>query len=263
MKKKRLDEKLIKDGVVKNKQEAFVVVTEGRVFIDGQKAISPAQFVTAETRIEVKRGREFVGRGAFKLQAALEHFGIDVKGKICADIGTSTGGFTQVLLKYGARKVYAIDTAKGKLDLTLREDPRVVVMEETDVRDLAILPDRIDLVTIDVSLISLRDIVSHAGRFLSHVNSARSDKPSRNTNAPTRMATTGEIIALFKPQYETQDPSLLHHGVLQDSVVRERLLGEFLAWAEKNHWNVIDQIESPIRGSEGNVEYLIHLISKS
>ena len=133
MKGEHFDEYLLRNGAVKNKEEAFVIVTEGRVFVNGQKAVSPAQLVKDDDRIEVRGGREFVGRGAYKLEAAIERFGIDVAGKICADIGAATGGFTEVLLKRGAKKIYAIDAGRGKLDLKLREDPRVVVMEGVNV----------------------------------------------------------------------------------------------------------------------------------
>ncbi|TSD03724.1 MAG: RNA binding methyltransferase FtsJ like protein, partial [Parcubacteria group bacterium Greene0714_36] len=137
MKKKRLDEILLESGKAKSsKKEAFVIVTEGRVTIDGQKAISPAQFVMPDDRVTVRGGDDYVSRGALKLDAALEQFGIDVSGKICADIGAATGGFTEVLLRRGAAKVYAIDTCHGKLAPKIREDNRVIVMERVDVRSL-------------------------------------------------------------------------------------------------------------------------------
>lgn len=239
MRKKRLDEILIEKGWVKDKSEAFVVVTEGRVFVDGQKAVSPAQPVDPAANIEMKRAREFVGRGAYKLKAALEKFSITVEGKICADIGAATGGFTEVLLKYGAKKVYAIDTAKGKLDPKLRDNSRVVVMEETDVRDLEYLPEVPEIVSIDVSLISLSSILPAVKKF----------------------APGAEVVALFKPQYEARDPSMLHHGVIKNPEVREGLLSDFKGWLSEHEWNIKEVVESPIRGSEGNVEYLIYLVS--
>ena len=225
--------------MAEDQNKAFIVVTEGRVLINGQKAISPAQLIDPAAKIEVRRGPQYVGRGAYKLEAALDAFEIDPTGKICADIGASTGGFTEVLLRCGAKKVYAIDTARGKLALKLREDPRVVVLEGTDVRGLALLPELIDLGVIDVSLISLREILSAARRLL---------KPD------------GVIAALFKPQYETRDPRILHHGVIRDAARREGLLKEFADWAAVNGWEIRNQIESPIRGSKGNAEYLFQLI---
>lgn len=237
MKRKRLDEVVMAKGLAVDKKEAFILVTGGRVFVNGQKSVSPAQMVRENDSIEVKSGREYVGRGAYKLEHALAKFSIDVHGKVCADIGSATGGFVEVLLKHGAEKVYAVDTARGKIDLKLREDPRVVVMEGTDVRDLENLPDSIDLVTIDVSLISLRGILP----------------------AVRRIASKAEVIALFKPQYETRDPKILRHGVVQDEDVRKKLFDDFTEWLAANGWNVADWIESPIRGSEGNTEYLLYI----
>lgn len=239
MKKRRLDEILIEKLIASDKDDAFVRVTEGLIFVDGQKAVSPAQFVKPDATIEMRAGNQYVGRGAHKLEAAIKKFCVTPKGKICADIGSATGGFSEVLLQYGAKKVYAIDTARGKLALKIRNDPRVIVMEKTDFRDIKELPDRIDLVTIDVSLISLRDILSHAGRFLQK---------------------DGEIIALFKPQYETRDQKILKHGVVQDGEARKNLLNEFIEWAAMKGWKVLDCMESPIRGSKGNVEYVLYFV---
>lgn len=238
MKKQRLDEILIEKGIASDKEDAFVKVTEGLIFVEGQKAVSPAQPVDPCARIEVRGKLPYVGRGAFKLEAALQEFRISPAGKICADIGSATGGFVEILLKYGAKKVYAIDTARGKLDWKLREDPRVVVLEETDVRDIKELPDPIEIATIDVSLIPLQDILPHVKRLISQ---------------------RGEVIALFKPQYETRDPKILRHGVIREKADREKLLEDFMRWADENGWKVLNYMESPIRGSEGNVEFLLHL----
>ncbi|MFY9462281.1 MAG: SAM-dependent methyltransferase, partial [Candidatus Sungiibacteriota bacterium] len=189
MKKQRLDEMLIREERAKDKNDAFVIVTEGRVLVNSQKAVSPAQMIGEDDKVEVKGEKEHVGRGAYKLEAALAKFNIDVHGKICVDIGSATGGFVEILLKYGAKKVYAVDTARGKLDLKLRSRPEVTVMEGTDVRDVKSLPENIDLVTADVSLLSLRNILPHVAR----------------------LAPESEAVVLFKPQYETRDPSILRH----------------------------------------------------
>lgn len=238
MVKKRLDEFLIEQGDAADKHAAFLVITEGCVFVNGQKAVSPAQVVGTDAKIEVREGRKYVGRGALKLEAAIEKFGIAIEGKICADIGVATGGFTQVLLNHGAKKVYAIDTARGKLAPKIREDSRVVVMESTDVRDIENLPELVDCIVIDVSLVSLRNILPVVRRFL---------------------AKDGIVGALFKPQYETRDPKLLLHGVVKDDATRKTLLKEFTAWAEANGWRILQLMESPILGTEGNKEYLLHL----
>ncbi|MBI3442522.1 MAG: TlyA family RNA methyltransferase [Candidatus Sungbacteria bacterium] len=238
MKKIRLDDFLIQRGHAADKRSAFIVVTEGRVLVNGQKAISPAQFVATEDQIVVQDGDGYVGRGALKLDAALEQFGIDVSGKICADIGAATGGFTEVLLRRGATKVYAIDTCHGKLALKIRENPRVVVMERTDVRDLQHLPEVVDLATIDVSLIPLEQILP-AVRVL--------------------IAPHGLAVALLKPQYETRDAKALRHGIVRDDAARENILERFLTWAQENNWKIVNRIESPIKGGKGNVEYLLKL----
>lgn len=237
MKKYRLDGILIEQKFVKDKNDAFVVVTEGRVLVNGQKAVSPAQPIDPKSKIEIKKPKEYVGRGAYKLEEALNKFKIDVSGKICADIGSATGGFTEVLLRHGAKKVYAIDTAKGKLDLSLRDNPRVVVMEETDIRDIKNFPEKIDIFTIDVSLIPLHNILLAL-------------KNLGNKNAG--------IVALFKPQYEVGD-KFLKHGIVRDEIIRERAFRDFLFWARKNNFTVKENIESPIKGSAGNTEYLTYL----
>lgn len=238
MKRHRLDEILIKEGISKDKQDAFVKVTEGVVLLNGRKAISPAQLVTEKDKIEFRGGPKYVGRGALKLKAALKNFKINPEGKICADIGSATGGFTEILLQGGARKVYAVDTARGKLSPKLREDARVVAMEGADARDVAKFANPIDLITIDVSLLPLEEMLPYLKKHLS---------------------ADGEVAALFKPQYETRDARLLRHGVIKDDASRENLLQNFIVWAKENSWNVIQWIESPIKGGEGNVEYLIHL----
>lgn len=236
MKRLRLDEFLIRHNHSADKRSAFIVVTEGRVFVNGQKAISPAQFVASEDRIVIRGGDPYVGRGALKLDAALERFNIDVSGKICADIGAATGGFTEVLLRRGAVRVYAIDTARGKLVPKIREHARVVVMEHTDVRDLERLPEAVDLVTIDVSLIPLEHILPAVRRL---------------------MGPKGVVVALLKPQYQTRNQTMLRHGIIRDDAAREEILSSFLGWAAENGWTVTNRMESPIKGGKGNVEYLV------
>ena len=236
--KKRLDTVLIEFGTIADAREAFTMVTEGRVFINGQKAVSPAQMVDTNVKVEIREGRKYVGRGALKIEAAIQKFGIDVSGKICVDVGAATGGFTEVLLKHGAKKVYAIDTARGKLALKLREDPRVVVMERTDVRDLRELPEAADVAVIDISLLPLEEILPSVKRLIK---------------------TSTSVVALFKPQYETRDPKLLRHGIVKDDATRKALLKEFVAWAEASDWSIQELKESPIQGMGGNKEYLLYL----
>lgn len=238
MKKRRLDEILIETGKAGDRHEAFIMVTEGRVTVAGQKAVTPAQMMSSEVVVEVRDEQRYVGRGAHKLAAALDSFPVHVSGIVCADVGAATGGFTQVLLERGAVRVYAIDTAIGKLALKVRQEARVVVMEGTDVRHLDALPESIDLAVIDISLLPLRDILPSVRRLL---------------------GAQGSAVALFKPQYETRDPSLLRHGIIRDDATREALLNDFAEWAAGHGWRIAGQIVSPIRGGEGNTEYLFHL----
>lgn len=238
MKTRRLDDILINNSSAEDKKGAFILVTEGKVLVDGQKAVSPSQLVKSNAEIIVLSQPKYVGRGAFKLEAALKAFRISPKNKICADIGSATGGFTEVLLKNGAKRVYAIDTARGKLALKLRKDPRVVVMEGKDVRDMKRLPEPVDIAAIDVSLITLREILVAAGRFL------KSD---------------GVVVALFKPQYETRNPKILKKGIVEDPLAREDLLKNFIQWTREHEWRIFGLIDSPIRGSKGNIEYLVLL----
>lgn len=237
MKKERLDDFLTRRGLAKDQKEAFIAVTSGRVFVSGQKAVSPAQPVRTGDQVELRVGDRFVGRGAHKLEAAIQRFGVPVAGAACADIGSATGGFVEILLKHGAEKVYAIDVGRGKLDLKLREDPHVVVMEETNVLSMAPLPEKVGVITIDVSFTSLRLVLPKVRPWLSG---------------------EGKVIALFKPQYEV-DKRILKHGIVEDERLRAETLAEFRTWLRGHDWQELGSMESPIRGSEGNVEYLFYL----
>lgn len=240
MKKKRLDEILIARGLASEKNEALRLILGGNIFAQNQKAISPAQLYAEEVCIEIRGASQFVGRGGEKLAHAVKEFEINPAGRICLDIGSATGGFVDVLLQNGAKKVYAVDTAKGKLDLKLRENPRVIVMEDTNIIGLESLPEPVDIISIDVSLTSLRNVFPHLKKFL---------QPD------------GEVIALFKPQYEVADKKFLKHGILEDAVVRQQTLNDFLKWLGENNWKLLGQTTSPIKGSEGNTEFLLHIIS--
>lgn len=238
MKKKRLDDILIARGLASEKNEALKLILGGDIFVQSQKAVSPAQLYPEEVAIEIRGASQYVGRGGEKLAHAVTEFGINPEGRICLDIGSATGGFVDVLLQHGAKKVYAIDTAKGKLDLKLREDPRVVVMEETNILNLSSLREPVDIITIDVSLTSLRQVFPHLKKFL---------QPH------------GEVMALFKPQYEVANKKFLKHGILEDEVIRIQTLNEFLVWLSDNGWKLLGQTPSPIKGLEGNIEFLLYM----
>jgi len=236
-KKQRLDDILIERQIAKDKNEAFVCVTEGDIFVEGQKAISPAQIFPADVALRIKEPPKFVGRGGLKLEAALKEFKFSPAGKVCADIGAATGGFTDVLLQNGAKKVYAIDTGRGKLALKLREDSRVRVMEETNILYIEKLPELIELAVVDVSFTSLRLVLPALKKFL---------------------APNAEVVALFKPQYEVAE-SDLKHGIVEDDISRERAIAEFINFAESADWSILGRMVSPIPGAKGNIEYLVHM----
>lgn len=233
--RKRLDEVLCKRGIANGRQEAFIIVTAGRVFVNGQRAVSPAQPVDDGADVAIRGNKQFVGRGGLKLDAACEAFSTDVADKVCLDVGAATGGFTDVLLRRGAKRVYAVDTARGKIAQSIRDNPAVVLMERTDIRNVAALPEPVDFVAIDVSLISLREILPAISRLV----------PERTT-----------VVALFKPQYETRNPRHLKNGVVRSDAIRDALASEFEAWVTAHQWNIAGRTESPIRGNKGNVEYL-------
>lgn len=239
MKKKRLDEILVGRGLVKDKNEAFVRVTAGLIFIGGQRAVSPAQMFNLDVPIRIKTVSPYVGRGGLKLKAAFDAFRLDISGKVCADIGAATGGFADVMLQHGAKRVYAIDVGTGKLALKLRENPRVVVMEKTNILYLESLPEPIEFLAADLSFTSLRLLLSVINKFLT---------PGAG------------VVTLFKPQYEAPETDI-KHGIVRDDAVRKRELDSFLSWSRGEGWEVRGVMESPIRGAKGNVEYLIHLKS--
>ncbi len=236
-KKKRLDEILIERGIAENKIKAEKMIIAGEITASGHQAIAPSQMFAEDSEVMLKACARFVGRGGEKLSYAVKTFRNDIRRKICVDIGTATGGFVDVLLQNGAKKVYAIDTAKGKLDLKLREDSRVIVMEGTNILYLKKLPELADIISIDVSLTSLRLVFPILQQFLKE---------------------GGEVIALFKPQYEIRNARVLHHGVVKDSGVGERALADFIEWLGTHNWKILGQTTSPIRGMKGNIEFLLH-----
>lgn len=208
-----------------------------RVSVNGQTADKPGANVHDEDELRVAEPEHpWVGRGGIKLAHALEQFHVDVRGRICADIGASTGGFTDVLLKNGAAKVYAIDVGYGQLDASLRNDPRVVVRERVNARFLEAkdFDEPIDLVCIDVSFISLKLILPAVAKFL-----------------------RGELVALIKPQFEVGKGEVGKGGIVRDDAKRAAAVESVVQFARENGFDVRGVIESPVKGAEGNVEYLM------
>src|SRR5260221_4578110 len=210
----------------------------GEVRVDGQLADKPAMLVAPEAHIEVKQRPRFVSRGGEKLDAALERFGVAPAGRVCADLGASTGGFTDVLLQRGAARVYAIDVGHGILDYRLRLDPRVVVLERTNARYLAQLAEPVSLVTVDASFIGLRLLLPPAPGWL---------EPGV------------AMVALIKPQFEAGRKQVGKGGIVKDPLVHRQVLVGLLDWAQAHGLGPARLMPSPIKGAEGNVEFLVWL----
>jgi 23S rRNA (cytidine1920-2'-O)/16S rRNA (cytidine1409-2'-O)-methyltransferase len=237
-KKMRLDLLLLERGLAETRSLAQRLILAGRVRVDGQESIHPGKLWPPDSRIELTAQPQYVSRGGEKLAAALDTFRVSAEGKICADAGASTGGFTDCLLQHGASKVYAIDVGKGILDWKLRNDPRVVVMEEQNVRYLDTLPERIDLLTADVAFISLKLLFPVLRGWM---------KPD------------AEAVVLIKPQFEAGRSLVGKGGVVRDPAVHRAVLEVVLRAAESDGFSVSGLIRSPLKGPAGNVEFLAHL----
>ncbi|MFO7917425.1 MAG: TlyA family RNA methyltransferase [Anaerolineae bacterium] len=238
MKKIRLDVLLRRRGLVSSRERAQRLIRAGQVLVD-DRVVDKASFqVEEDARVEIRRGLPYVSRGGYKLAKALDTFDIDPAGWIVADVGASTGGFTDCLLQRGAKRVYAVDVGYGQLDWQLRNDSRVVVMERTNARHLEELPEAIDLATIDVSFISLRLILPQVIKWL---------------------APDGQVIALIKPQFEAGPDRVGKGGVVRDGDTRRAVLREVLSWALAHGWSIFGLTASPIKGAKGNVEFLAWL----
>jgi 23S rRNA (cytidine1920-2'-O)/16S rRNA (cytidine1409-2'-O)-methyltransferase len=234
--RRRLDVLLVERGLAETRERAHSLILSGAVSVDGSAATRPAQPVPTEANLEVERqGPEYVSRGALKLEKALDHWGIDPAGQVVVDIGASTGGFTDLLLRRGAQHVLAIDVGHGQLHYKLRNDPRVTVMERTNVRYLSSLPERPDLAVVDVSFISLRLALPPVFALLK----------------PDAIA-----VALIKPQFEAGREQVRKGGVVRDPAVHRQVLTDLVEWSATQPWRITDITVSPIRGPAGNVEFL-------
>lgn len=242
MKKERLDVLLVRMGLCDSRERAKAEIMSGSIFVDGQRADKPGMTYDPEAKIELRGSAiGFVSRGGLKLEKALRIFPVDPAGKVCMDCGASTGGFTDCLLKRGAVRVYAVDVGYGQLAWSLRTDPRVVNMERTNARYLRPedLLEKLDLAVIDVSFISLSLILPAIKDLL---------KPN------------GEIVCLIKPQFEAGKDRVGKKGVVRDPNVHRDVLDSFLRTAESMELHPAGLSWSPVRGPEGNIEYLGHLL---
>jgi 23S rRNA (cytidine1920-2'-O)/16S rRNA (cytidine1409-2'-O)-methyltransferase len=253
MRKMRLDLLLVERGMAESRAKAQALIMAGQVRVDGQVELKASAAFLPSVCLDLEAGPRFVSRGGEKLEAALENFPVDVGGLVCADVGSSTGGFTDCLLQHGAMKVYAIDVGKGILHWKLRTDPRLIVMEETNARHLKRLPEPVSLVTIDASFISLKVLLPVVkGWFGSQTSSISFSKSGEEND--------GTVIALIKPQFEAGRKEAAHHkGVIRDPEIHRAVLMEVLTFAKEHGFGVRGLMPSPLLGPKGNVEFLAWL----
>ncbi len=240
--KKRLDVLLTEQGYCDSRTRAQAIIMAGLVYVDGQKADKPGTAFEETVSIEV-RGEScpYVSRGGLKLEKALRDFGVKPEGYVCSDSGASTGGFTDCLLQQGARKVFAIDVGYGQLDWKIRSDERVVVMERTNIRYVTPedLGEPLDLSVIDVSFISLKIVLPAIKNLL---------KPGQ-----------GQVLCLIKPQFEAGKEKVGKKGVVREAATHKEVLDNFVALAYSLDFTILGMTFSPVKGPEGNIEFLAHL----
>jgi len=240
MAKIRVDVYLFEQKLVESRSLAQRLVMAGEVLVNGEKVLKPSQQIDDKAKVEIIKGPKFVSRGGEKLEGGLIVFGLEnLEDKICVDVGSSTGGFTDCLLQNRAKKVYAIDVGFGILHWKLRNDPRVVVMERTNARNVSSFPDAIDLVTVDASFISLKVLLPVIKNWL--------DAES-------------QIVMLIKPQFEAgRKDAAKGSGVIRDTTIHRKILLETLDFAITNGYRFEGLIISPLKGPKGNIEFLAHL----
>ncbi len=234
--KRRADVLLFEKGLVRSRRIAADLIIGEKVRVAGELVRKPSQEFPLDTVFEILEAPRFVGRGGEKLHSALDMFAVDVSGLVCLDIGASTGGATDCLVQKGAQKVYAVDVGKNQLAESLRKNPSIISLEETDIRDLASLPEKVDLVFIDVSFISLSHIVPVLERFL---------------------VPHGQVIALIKPQFEVGRADLPRDGVVKDEVVRKKALFGVKEVFLQYGFDIQKEMDCPVIGQSGNQEFLI------
>jgi len=236
--KRRVDSLLVDRGLVESRAKAQALIMAGEVTVAGKAAIKPGTLVSEEAAITVLEPLPFVSRGGIKLDYALAQFQLDVKAKVAADVGASTGGFTDCLLKRGASRVYAIDVGYGQLDYRLRRDSRVIVMERVNARYPISLPEKLDLATMDVSFISVEKVIPSVAELLKD---------------------NGYLLVLIKPQFEAKREEVGKGGVIKQPIVQARVLGRFIAWMTKHSFRLGGLVASPILGAAGNKEFFVLL----
>lgn len=239
--KKRIDVLLFERGLAPSREKARTLIMAGSVYVNNQKFDKPGDTVSDDAEIEVRGSTlKYVSRGGLKLEKAMQLFPIDLNGKICMDIGASTGGFTDCMLQNGAQKVYSVDVGYGQLAWQLRQDPRVVNLERTNARYLTReqVPEEIDFFSVDVSFISLRIILPAVHPLLRD---------------------GGQAVCLIKPQFEAGREKVGKKGVVRDRAVHEEVVETICRFAVENGYSVLGLTFSPVKGPEGNIEYLVYL----
>ena len=239
--KERLDILLVKKGLAPSREKAKTMIMEGNIFVDNNREDKAGSSFDENAKIEIKGNTlKYVSRGGLKLEKAMTHFGITLDGKVCMDIGASTGGFTDCMLQNGASKVYAVDVGYGQFAWKLRQDERVVCMEKTNIRyvtpeDIA---DRLDFASVDVSFISLTKVLGPARALLQD---------------------DGEMVCLIKPQFEAGREKVGKKGVVRDKAVHEEVIHKVIDFALETGFSILNLEYSPIKGPEGNIEYLVYI----
>jgi 23S rRNA (cytidine1920-2'-O)/16S rRNA (cytidine1409-2'-O)-methyltransferase len=236
--KKRIDLLLVERKVAESREKAHAMILAGDVSIGDEVIAKPATLVPDDARVELRQKPPFVSRGGIKLEHALEHIGLDVSDMVALDVGASTGGFTDCLLQRGAARVYAVDVGYGQLDYRLRVDPRVTVLERVNARYEFSLPEPVDLVTVDVSFISLKKVVPTIAKLA---------KPKSN------------VVCLVKPQFEAGRSKVEKGGLVKDPSVHSQVLGGFISWSIDAGYRLRGLTPSPILGAEGNREFFVLL----
>ena len=238
MTKRRIDSLLLDKGLVESRAKAQGLIMAGEVVVAGKTITKPGTLVAEEAVITIRQPPPFVSRGGIKLDYALDRFKLDVSSKVVADIGASTGGFTDCLLKRGARRVYAIDVGYGQLDYRLRCDPRVVVMERVNARYTIPLPEKVDLATIDLSFISVEKVIPSVAQLLNE---------------------GGYLVVLIKPQFEARRGEVGKGGIVKQATIHARVLGRFFRWMIDHGFRLGGLVASPILGASGNKEFFVLL----
>ena len=242
--KQRIDVLMFEKGLAESREKAKSLIMAGVVYIDEQKVDKPGTSVSVDSNIIVRQGAKYVSRGGLKLEKSIEKFDLDIDGKVCMDIGASTGGFTDCMLQNGARKVFSVDVGYGQLAWKLRCDERVCNLERTNIRylDNTLIDEPIDFISIDVSFISLKLVLPKVNELLKE---------------------NGACVALIKPQFEAGRDKVGKKGVVRDINVHKEVITNVFAFTREQGFKIVNLDFSPIKGPEGNIEYLMHIKKES